>query len=251
MEINPAMLMLSAANPGLLPLALSGLGAAQNQAAAFSGYGGRMQHQHSGHIEHSAKPGMGEELRGIAVEPVRAFEAYQKALDAYGDLLVINCDLIARMDAEHKAESDEITQKVFEAHEARMKKWEARHVREVEIDARIQQLEDKKKNSFWGLDGFDKDELRKLNEESRNLLYDSMPLMHDYFPDVGIAPSLIIERERQAVKEAQAVASIAANLLHMSRAEVLQLHAMETGAWLATTKLAQFVTKQAKIEGAE
>lgn len=240
MAINPAMLVLSAANPGLLPLAL-GMGHAQNQAAAFGNYGGA-QHRHSGHIEHSARPGVGEELRGIAVDPARAYEAYAKALAAYDALLGQHCELIDAAQARHTERAAQCAEEIRAEIEVRLQQSQKSREREDAIMERLAELDKKREKSFWGWSAEEKKEVQALKREQDRLMREFLwrPCTTRY-ESIGPSPREIIRREREAVESEQAVAAVAANLLHMARADVLAIHDMETGRWIEKTKLRKLI----------
>lgn len=238
MAINPAMLMLSAANPMLLPLAIS-QGHELDKLSRIAS-SGTLRHEHRGSIEHSFKPGSGEELRGIEVSAQRAFSAYSFAHSAFQEFVEASAAIIAEIDAAMMRKADEYIEEQ-QRKESESKASKSRLM--VDTEAKLHELLGKKHNTWFHFGCYDAeiDGLRKILEREKEIDAESNWLRFSYPSSLHLEArnrvldrrlSLHVERELKRLADLQAVAAVAHGTQHMSRDEVLEIHRIEQPCWL-------------------
>lgn len=228
MKINPAMLALSAANPGLITMA-TWLG---NQYSSSSYGSKRVEAKVSGSIEHSFKAGSGDELRGIAVDNERAAQAYQKALKAIDEFKAGYAGEIAEIEAEIQAKIEAAKEKNEAKRQERNKRREERKLEEKKNDARRKELS-RKRGGFWGLSSEEEEEYKRLTDwafdpegvmESHMLVFELQMILNSR----ERSPSRLIDEVRRRIADANAIAVTSQNSLYLSRNDVIEIHKIET-----------------------
>lgn len=193
MKINPSMLALSAANPGLLALAFEpddDLYPSLSASRAL-GYGGRVSHshQHSGRVDvtHDLADGVGTELRGLPVNRERCVAAYASALQTIERVMVEREPDMVQQEADIEAERIEEERKSIEREEEwkrrPMKAYEDRELERRLMSAEKMKISEKIRElrgdgrTFFGMGPFIRaDEIQKLQAEYDAIrMPDSLP----------------------------------------------------------------------------
>lgn len=158
MAINPAMLLLSAANPGLLPLAFS--------ADSMSNYLGHSSTvRHSGNVTHEFHENSASRLQGYRVDAESAARVYASGVAAIDSLVAEFSSWIAlhdeKIDSEEKKQDLAASEQLEKFYQQRKKEQEENEELS-KLPAQIHQAKSNAKKTFWGF--YDKDDLQKINK---------------------------------------------------------------------------------------
>lgn len=178
MKINPAMLALSAANPGLLGLAFEADDISVPSLRSPYERRGNHSHHHSGRVSvtHDFADGSGAELRGVPVNRERCLAAYAAALDCIGRLELEKegemkqqeADIEAEREAkdrEEVARLEERKRAPFKAYEDRELERRMARAEKEKLRERIQLLRQEGR-TFFGMGPFIRaEEIEKLQSK--------------------------------------------------------------------------------------
>lgn len=247
MPINPAMLMLSAANPCLLPLAFE-----PDRSSALSGFGSSVRHH--GNVTHEFAANSAERLQGYRVEAESAARTYAAGIAAFDTVVAELSEEIAEYDEKfdkQERKDNEHREEEYRKYKEKEEQMEAEKAELKKLPEMIKEVKINAKKSFWL--GYSKEDLDKINaletrkcelEEKYSLLrYDPFDTHRFYnimrqttsWSDYRVAPKL--ESIRADLVDKQKVAEISVGTVPLSFDHARELAEINANpkAWATTT----------------